>query len=194
MAIVTDSGRELYEFDAFRVDAGRHLLLRDGQAVNLSPRAFKMLLALIRRRGEVLAKDELMRKLWPDTIVEENNLTVTMSSLRKALGESPQQHRYIVTIPGRGYSFVAEVKGGGEAWLEMERSAPPADNAASAAALPSRVALFSGRRIMGAALSLLIVMAVAAVWMARKSEAELPVKTIAVLPFKNLSGESSDEY
>ncbi|MFN7949846.1 MAG: tetratricopeptide repeat protein [Blastocatellia bacterium] len=187
----TSSARELYEFDVFRVDAGRHLLLRDGQSVNLAPRAFNMLLALIRRRGEVLAKDELMRQLWPDTVVEENNLTVIISALRKALGENPQQHRYIVTIPGRGYSFVAEVREIVEALPEVET--PPA--LTLPAAPPSRARVFSHRRIMLAALSVLVI--AVTVWLVIKSRqpaTEAAVKTIAVLPFKNLSGQSGDEY
>jgi DNA-binding winged helix-turn-helix (wHTH) protein/TolB-like protein len=190
------SSKELYEFDAFRLDAGRHLLLRDGQSVNLAPRAFNMLLALIRRRGEVLAKDELMRELWPDSVVEENNLTVIISALRKALGENPQQHRYIVTIPGRGYSFVAEVK-------EVGAMPPETDTPvlAAPAVTPYRLARFtqfSDRRLAWATLSVLILtMVIGAVWLNWKSPKpaiEAPVKTIAVLPFKNLSGQSGDEY
>ncbi|MCI0391746.1 MAG: tetratricopeptide repeat protein [Acidobacteria bacterium] len=69
-----------------------------------------MLLVLVEARGQVLDKDELMRRIWPDTIVEESNITVYISTLRKELGENPREHRYIVTVPGRGYSFVAEVK------------------------------------------------------------------------------------
>lgn len=90
-----------YEFDAFRLDAGRRLLFRDGDSVTLAPRTLNMLLVLIQHRGTVLSKDELMKHLWSDTVVEENNLTVIISALRKALGENPHQHRYIVTIPGR---------------------------------------------------------------------------------------------
>jgi DNA-binding winged helix-turn-helix (wHTH) protein/TolB-like protein/Flp pilus assembly protein TadD len=191
--MLSGSGKELYEFDAFRLDAGRHLLLRDGQSVNLAPRAFNLLLALIRRRGEVLAKDELMRALWPDSVVEENNLTVIISALRKALGENPQQHRYIVTIPGRGYSFVAEVK-------EVGATPPETDTPvlAESAVTPSRFTQFSDRRLALAALSAsILIVVIGAVWLNGKSprpDAVAPVKTIAVLPFKNLSGQSGDEY
>ena len=193
--MLTDSAKELYEFDGFRVDANRHLLLRDGQAVNLAPRAFNMLLALIRRRGEVLAKDELMRQLWPDTVVEENNLTVIISALRKALGENRQQHRYIVTIPGRGYSFVADVKAVGESLPEAALSVAEA----LLPVKPTRAAGFSLRQIALATLAVLLSgLAIAvATWLFNRSRlpvADLPVKTIAVLPFKNLSGQSGDEY
>jgi DNA-binding winged helix-turn-helix (wHTH) protein/TolB-like protein/Tfp pilus assembly protein PilF len=191
--MLSGSAKELYEFDAFRLDAGRHLLLRDGQSVNLAPRAFNMLLALIRRRGEVLGKDELMRELWPDSVVEENNLTVIISALRKALGENPQQHRYIVTIPGRGYSFVAEVK-------EVGATPPETDTPvlADPAVTPSRFTQFSDRRLAWAALSAsILIVVIGAVWLNGKSPkpaAVAPVKTIAVLPFKNLGGQSGDEY
>src|SRR5207249_4039801 len=74
-----------------------------------------LLLVLVERRERVMGKDELMEALWPDTVVEEANLTVNMSALRKALGENPAEHRYIVTVPGRGYRFVAAVS---EVWEE----------------------------------------------------------------------------
>src|SRR5215472_1232692 len=115
MAMAGKPGKQYFEFDSFRLDSVRHLLLRDGEVVQLAPRTFRLLQALFQHRGTVLSKDELMKQLWPDTVVEENNLTVIISALRKALGENPHQHRYIVTIPGRGYSFVAEVR---EVWDE----------------------------------------------------------------------------
>ena len=99
-----------YDFGPFRVDALKRLLLRSGQPVQLTSKAFDTLLTLVSHSGEVLEKNELMKTLWPDTNVEENNLTQNVSMLRKALGESRSEHRYIVTIPGRGYSFVASVK------------------------------------------------------------------------------------
>jgi DNA-binding winged helix-turn-helix (wHTH) protein/TolB-like protein/Flp pilus assembly protein TadD len=99
-----------YDFGPFRVDALKRLLLRSGQPVQLTSKAFDTLLTLVSHSGEVLEKNELMKTLWPDTIVEENNLTQNVSTIRKALGESRSEHRYIVTIPGRGYSFVASVK------------------------------------------------------------------------------------
>jgi DNA-binding winged helix-turn-helix (wHTH) protein/Tfp pilus assembly protein PilF len=114
-----------YEFDNFRLDLNRRLLLRDGEPVRLKSKAFEMLLVLIERRGQVLEKDELMQAVWPGTIVEENNLTVNMSALRKALGETPAEHRYVVTIPGRGYRFagiVREVRGEGRELIVRQRT------------------------------------------------------------------------
>jgi Tol biopolymer transport system component/DNA-binding winged helix-turn-helix (wHTH) protein len=100
----------IYEFGPFRLDAQKRLLLRSGESVKLFPKEFDTLLALVERGGQVLDKDELMRKVWGETIVEESNLSSNISHLRKLLGESRMQHDYIVTIPGRGYRFVARVK------------------------------------------------------------------------------------
>jgi Tol biopolymer transport system component/DNA-binding winged helix-turn-helix (wHTH) protein len=99
-----------YEFGPFRLDAQKRLLLREGKIVPLKPKAFDTLLALVEGNGQVVEKDELMRRLWPDTVVEEGNLTFNISSLRKALGDDPRRHEYIVTIPGEGYQFVAGVR------------------------------------------------------------------------------------
>jgi predicted ATPase/Flp pilus assembly protein TadD len=99
-----------YEFGPFRVDPTKRLLLRDGQPQSLTPKAFEILLVLLRHRDRVVEKDNLMRAVWPDTVVEENNLTRNISALRKALGEGPHEHSYLVTVPGRGYGFVAEVR------------------------------------------------------------------------------------
>lgn len=102
--------RELYEFGPFRVDAEREILLRAGQQVALPPRTFQVLLVLMRHSTEVVTKDDLMKEVWPDTFVEEANLSRNVFLLRKALGESPQDHRYILTVPGRGYRLAESVR------------------------------------------------------------------------------------
>src|SRR5262245_16385416 len=102
--------RHIYEFGPFRLDAAEHLLLRDGKAVPLTPKAFDLLLALVERHGHLLEKEELLKKVWPDTFVEEANLASNISQLRKALGDGENGHRYIETAPKRGYRFVANVK------------------------------------------------------------------------------------
>jgi len=100
----------IYEFDDFRVDSGRRLFFkRDGGSIHLTPKAFDTLIYLIQHTHVVLSKEKLMRAIWPDTAVEENNLNQTISALRRALGEKRAEHRYIVTSPGRGYRFVAAV-------------------------------------------------------------------------------------
>jgi DNA-binding winged helix-turn-helix (wHTH) protein/TolB-like protein/Flp pilus assembly protein TadD len=102
--------KPIYEFGPFRLDASRHLLLRGGQVVPLTTKAFDTLLALVEQQGRLVDRDELFRRVWPDTTVEEGNLTVTISMLRKALSEGPAEHRYIETVPRRGYRFVASVR------------------------------------------------------------------------------------
>jgi TolB-like protein/DNA-binding winged helix-turn-helix (wHTH) protein/Flp pilus assembly protein TadD len=121
---VGDTPMHIYEFGPFRVDALRRLLLREGNQVRLPAKAFEILLVLLEGKGRLVEKDELMRRVWPDAMVEENNLTVNMSALRRSLSESPGQHRYVVTVPGRGYQFVADVRQhGGERARESEAEA-----------------------------------------------------------------------
>ena len=100
--------RSTYQFGPFRLQVDRRRLLRDGEPVALAPKALETLLALVEHRDRVLTKDELLQRIWGDTVVEEGGLTRNISVLRKALGESPDDHRYIVTVPGRGYRFVAD--------------------------------------------------------------------------------------
>ena len=102
--------RVYYEFGSFRLDGPARRLLRDGHSVALTAKAFEALLALVENGGRLVAKDELMRRLWPDTVVEEANLTQTIFVLRKVLRERPGEHNYIATIPRRGYQFVAQVR------------------------------------------------------------------------------------
>jgi DNA-binding winged helix-turn-helix (wHTH) protein/Flp pilus assembly protein TadD len=102
--------RHLYEFGAFRLDATERLLLREGEAVQLTPKAFELLLALVEQPGHLLEKETLLKTVWPDTIVEENNLADNISRLRKALGEGEHGQKFIETVPKRGYRFSAGVK------------------------------------------------------------------------------------
>lgn len=100
----------LFKFGPFRVDPEKELLLRSDEAVPLAPKAFQLLLVLMRHSKQVVTKDDLMKTIWPDTFVEEANLSRNIFLLRKALGESPQDHQYIVTVPGRGYRFAEDVQ------------------------------------------------------------------------------------
>jgi adenylate cyclase len=107
----SNSNHQIYEFGDFRLDPGRRLLLtRDGTSVALTPKVLETLVYLVEHRGTVLEKDQLMRAIWPDTAVEENNLNQSVSTLRRVLGEGRAEHRYIATVPGRGYLFVAKVE------------------------------------------------------------------------------------
>lgn len=100
-----------YEFGNFYVDTVKRLLIKgDGESVPLMPRAFDTLLYLVKHAGKVIGKDELLTAIWTDTIVEENNLTQNISTLRRVFGEKHGENRFIATIPGRGYKFVPEVR------------------------------------------------------------------------------------
>jgi len=99
-----------YEFGPFRLDTAERLLLRNGEEVSLTPKIFDLLLVLVENGGRILEKDELMKAVWPDAMVEETNLTRNISTLRRALGEGQDTRKYIETIPWRGYRFVASVR------------------------------------------------------------------------------------
>jgi DNA-binding winged helix-turn-helix (wHTH) protein/Tol biopolymer transport system component len=102
--------KELYEFGPFRLDPGERLLTRDGVPLELTPKVFDTLLVLIQNSGRLLEKRELMERIWPDSFVEQSNLAQSISILRKVLGESRLDHRYIQTAPGHGYRFVLPVR------------------------------------------------------------------------------------
>src|SRR5262245_36523909 len=115
--------KHIYELAPFRLDVAEQLLLRDGAAVPLPPKAFDLLLALIEHHGHLIEKDELLKAVWPDTFVEEVNLSYNVSLIRKALGDGENGQRYIETVPKRGYRFVAQV---------MEMGAEQAESAEAA--------------------------------------------------------------
>jgi len=98
-----------YRFGPFCLDPMRRVLTSNDEPIPLPSKAFDLLWVLVQHRGTALPKADLMEKVWPDTRVEEGSLTQTMFVLRKALGERPNEHRYVVTIPGVGYRFVAPV-------------------------------------------------------------------------------------
>src|SRR4051812_34532667 len=100
----------IYRFEGYELDPARRRLSKGGEAMQLTPKAFDTLLVLVRNRGRVITKDELMQAVWPDTIVEETNLAHNISTLRKLLGQKGGDNRFIITAPGRGYQFVAEVR------------------------------------------------------------------------------------
>jgi DNA-binding winged helix-turn-helix (wHTH) protein/tetratricopeptide (TPR) repeat protein len=123
----------VYDFGEFRIDPGKRVLLRSGVQIPLPPKAFDTLMLLVTHRGRVLDKQQVMRAIWPDTIVEENNLNQNISTLRRVLGDARGENRYIATIPGRGYCFTAEVRlvspaGGGERAGHLRIAVLPFDN------------------------------------------------------------------
>jgi DNA-binding winged helix-turn-helix (wHTH) protein/TolB-like protein/tetratricopeptide (TPR) repeat protein len=199
--------QHIYEFGDFQLDADKRLLLRrDGQPVPLKPKIFETLLFLVEHNGTVLAKDELMRAVWPDTVVEENNLSQNISALRRALGETPNQHSYIVTVPGRGFRFVAPVSTradeearGGAAADAPGPEAVRAGVSETGAAVKDRSAggLRGNLRLAALASALLVILVVTGLYIYRArtgtAPAVSPVKAIAVLPFKPLVPEGREE-
>lgn len=104
-----DTSSKVYEFSGFRLEGTQRRLLYHGQPVPLTGKVLDLLLFLVEMRGQLVVKEELMKEIWPDAIVEENNITVSMSILRKTLGEDRSSPRFIETIPRQGYRFIAEV-------------------------------------------------------------------------------------
>jgi DNA-binding winged helix-turn-helix (wHTH) protein/tetratricopeptide (TPR) repeat protein len=174
---------ELYEFGPFRVDPARETLLKAGVAVPLTPKTFQILLVLVRHGKEIVTKDDLMKTVWPDTFVEEANLSRNIFMLRKALGETAQDHRYIVTVPGRGYRLAENVH------------LLPGQEFALAAATHSRVQIDvkETRPWKWIALAAVMVLTLAAgLWrMLSHRRAVLGVKdTVVLADFANSTGES----
>jgi TolB-like protein len=128
----------MYEFGGFRLDPIKRTLhsKASGKPTPLSPRVFDTLLYLVEHRGEVLEKATLLKAIWPKVVVEENSLNQSISTLRRVLGESPGEHRFIVTVPGRGYRFVADVQS-----LDTVSNAPVASIPARGSRMPASVAV-----------------------------------------------------
>ncbi len=198
----------LYAFGDFRMDAQNRVLRRSEEPIALTPKAFEVLLLLIQRSGEVVTKDELMRAVWPDSFVEESNLTQTVFMLRKALGETSDQ-RYILTVQGRGYRFVAnvrEIPEGERGRIKASLAAPPVGEGVLRAGTPAPQAGTSWftqppKRTSLILVGALVLIAIAGSfvylrWSASRNQVERPrVRVLlAVLPFQNLTGDPSREY
>ncbi|HEY7211099.1 MAG TPA: transcriptional regulator, partial [Bryobacteraceae bacterium] len=98
-----------YSFGPFLLDSEARILLRSGKPVPLAGKTLDTLLVLVENRGRLVDKDELLARIWPGAVVEEANLSQSIYALRRILGDSPKDHRYIATVAGRGYQFVAPV-------------------------------------------------------------------------------------
>ena len=174
--------KELYEFGPFRVDPEKEILLRVGEPVPLTPKTFQILLVLVRHSQEVVTKDDLMKAVWPDTFVEEANLSRNIFMLRKALGETPQDHRYIVTVPGRGYRLAEDV----QLVPEQELSIVAADHT------KVQVQVEETKPWVWISLSsiLLIAVAVGTLWFFRHPRTLLPNRdTVVLADFANSTGD-----
>lgn len=189
---VTFEDSDIYEFEGFRIDASKRVLFdSDGGLLPLMPKAYDLLIYLVTNPGRLVEKDELMSAVWPDTIVEENNLTQNISSIRKVLGERHKENRFIATIPGRGYKFVADVRKIGKI--------PPIDQQADETELAgSQGDAQSGSRRMpvmiGAAVLIVAAASIAAFLLWPNAGRATPgISTIAVLPFKPIALDRRDE-
>jgi DNA-binding winged helix-turn-helix (wHTH) protein/TolB-like protein/Flp pilus assembly protein TadD len=109
IAAMLEQKQQIYRFDNFRLDVSNRQLLRAGSPVALPAKAFDMLVVLVENAGRLIGKDELFRRVWPDQIVEESNLTVQISAIRRALGERKENPQYIATVPGHGYRFTSSL-------------------------------------------------------------------------------------
>jgi DNA-binding winged helix-turn-helix (wHTH) protein/TolB-like protein/Tfp pilus assembly protein PilF len=182
--------KQIYEFGPYRLDATRRTLTRGEEPLALTSKVFDTLLALLAHRDRILLKDELMKLVWPDSFVEEVNLAQNVSALRKLLGESPGQNRYIATVPGKGYRFVGDVRELPEAVVEEPALAP---SPVTAPALPDRKRsrlLFIAVCIFAALAGSLYIIGIAE----KRSTAPSPPRSLAVLPFRLLEKQNGDDH
>src|SRR5450432_3387406 len=206
----------VYEFGEFRLDPANHLLSRrDGTPVQLTSRIFDTLVFMVEHHGTVLDKERLMEAVWSDSIVEENNLAQSISKLRQVLGEKPGTNRFVVTVPGRGYRFAADVAirdfvAQDTPASPLKPEILPAQAAANLAegASEAQVApvLRQTRLVVIAALVVITLGAGVLLFRSRKEQsapssaivpappAAFPQKSIAVLPFENLSNDKENSY
>jgi DNA-binding winged helix-turn-helix (wHTH) protein/TolB-like protein len=159
-------------FDGFTVDATRRTISRDGRMLPLTAKAFDTLLFLLENAGKTVLKQEIMDAVWADTAVEENNLTQQVSALRRIFGEGRGDHRFIVTVPGRGYSFIAAVT--------SSDKAPIVRRPTFGETLVGKLAFAGGSLILSLSVGYLTITA----------KARTP--TIAVLAFHSVDGSSDD--
>ena len=205
--------QQIYEFGRFRIDTGERVLLRDQQVVPLTPKVFEILLVLVQNSGHVISKDGLMKKVWPDSFVEEGNLTQNISVLRKALGEGQNGHQFIETVARRGYRFVApvreavagDVSNAVTITTDAEVLPPVETNPDSEAAPVSQSApqkysirsLKTQRGVLMLSVPVLVAVALGIVYLTRDSKAvnsSGAIESIAVLPFINEAADTDAEY
>ncbi len=203
--------KDLYEFGPFRLDLTERLLWRDGKPVAIPPIAFDTLLVLVERHGHLVTKDELLRLVWPDSFVEEGNLTNNVSLIRKALGEGAGGHRYIETLPRRGYRFVAAVRELPDEVLVQERTRTRVVIEEETGRLPESIDRaegiptaevrrhFKNRRTLQILTAVIMAAgSIVALYLLMANRPKQPVtiasiRSIAVLPFKPMVGDNRDE-
>ncbi len=205
--------RHMYEFGPFRLIPEERQLLRDNQPVPLTPKCFDLLVVLVENTGHLIEKDQLLKRIWPDSFVEEANLSVNMSALRRALGEGPNEHQYVETVPRRGYRFVAGVT---ERWddgiqsparestEEADDKQSVADNARQTSTPSQAAASGPGLLFQPWALALIGLLSVSALLLVLNVSGlrdrllgkvnPVSIQSLAVLPLENLSNDTSQDY
>ena len=203
--------QHLYEFGPYRLDTAERLLLRDGQPVPLTPKAFEMLVVLVERSGHLVEKDELMKVVWAEAFVEESNLTNNVSVLRKLLGQGENGRSYIETVPKRGYRFMVPVKElSSEALVvekrtltrvvteEMVADGSPQSLIGADEAIERPPIRRTQRSVwpwlLIALLAVSLTIAGFFIYRAFASKSVFRIESIAVLPFKNESGNPDVDY
>ena len=181
-----------YEFGPFRLIPSERQLFRDEQLVSLKPKSFDLLVVLVENQGRLIEKEELMKRIWPESFVEEANLSVNISALRRALGEGPEDHQYVETVPRHGYRFVAEVK---ERW--------GGESAAPVIAIPTATSrsLLSHRGWLLTTIGLILIAGLIVGLSQRRLRdrnrshaVSMGVRSLAILPLENVSGDVSQDY
>jgi DNA-binding winged helix-turn-helix (wHTH) protein/TolB-like protein/Tfp pilus assembly protein PilF len=205
--------KALYQFGKFRFDPVNHLLLSEEDPVSLTPKAFDVLLVLVQNGRRLTSKEELMQKVWPDSFVEEANLTVNISALRRLLGKTEDGHQFIETVPKKGYRFAAPVQevsdgprngesskdeSSANSFFSLARQVENATaNIPEAPLAPARTSARIQRTIL--AVALLLVVAVASgyfVFHGRviPSQVQKHPHRLAVLPFQNLRTNTESDF
>ena len=165
----------LYEFGPFVLDTAQNVLLREGNPVAVNRKTYDLLLVLLESGGRLLPKDELIKAVWPDSFVEESNLTQQISAVRKALGETAGQDRYIVTVPGRGYRFAAPV------------SRPNLPE-------PTEVSTpIPHRRVVVAVAGAVLLAALGLIYFVSRGHSRSP-RSLAILPFQSLKADAENDF
>lgn len=179
-----------YDFGRFRLNVAERVLLREGEVVPLTPKVFDILLTLVENSGQVVSKDDLMKRVWPNTFVEEGNLTQNISLLRKALGETPGGVQFIETVPRRGYRFVAEINPAAAG----DKVAPAPVVTAEVPAVAAVVPGYKRTPTYVLAAGLVVISIIGVMYYTSKAGNTTPIESIAVLPFIDESADSESEY
>ena len=193
----------IYEFGSFRLDTEKHRLMRDGEIVSLTPKAIETLRVLVERRDQIVERDELMKTIWPDVAVEDGNLSVAVSTIRKALNEDKSE-KFIETVPRQGYRFLAQVR-----QIEAESEVVVVEKYRKSqitidehiglgAKVGDKLFWRTGTLAKIAGISAMVLIAVAVFGYFAKTRsshgAGNKIQTLAVLPFKSLNSPADDSH